>query len=345
MPRRVNISRAHLYQSCYLPTTSLSIGSLSVPSTFELRVELRGALSEPPISTSRRVSPQIQMPLSEYELKREAILARNRAILQALGIDRPGWAPAEPKPQKQKTEPKAHRPARPPTEPEPATRQSRRLRQQGTEFCPVCLKPAAEGDHTDCQPRDIESDLDAAPKHVRKRAPSGPYDLEQKLSELGLGGLVDFDEEPGERGRADFIVIGSTGNHYIVSLTDQRNVCQCVDFRTRGKIRPCKHLKLLYRQLGISDESGGANWRAAVHNAIESGGDAVAEAEQPDRERVEAQKERRDKATERARRAAGDFVKKEKEVKEEETKTIDVKAEDAPVSTSKPPSRKRRKRS
>jgi hypothetical protein len=53
--------------------------------------------------------------------------------------------------------------------------------------------------------------------------------MDQKLKELELNGLVDF--RPGEE--AKFVVLGSTGNHYTITLTDDKQTCQCIDHRIR----------------------------------------------------------------------------------------------------------------
>lgn len=47
-----------------------------------------------------------------------------------------------------------------------------------------------------------------------------------KLRELELGGLVDLTPE-----HAKFMVIGSTGNHYTVTFTNEKRTCQCPDHR------------------------------------------------------------------------------------------------------------------
>ncbi len=38
-----------------------------------------------------------------------------------------------------------------------------------------------------------------------------------------------------------FVVLGSTKNHYTVTLSDDRHACQCVDFRIRK--HECKHIR------------------------------------------------------------------------------------------------------
>lgn len=56
-----------------------------------------------------------------------------------------------------------------------------------------------------------------------------------------------------------FAVIGSTGNHYVVSLSDGGvRKCQCMDHRVRK--RDCKHIRLILGRLGIAADSSD-DWR------------------------------------------------------------------------------------
>lgn len=48
----------------------------------------------------------------------------------------------------------------------------------------------------------------------------------RKLQELELGGLVELGAD-----EATFVVVGSTGNHYVVTFSDERRTCQCMDHR------------------------------------------------------------------------------------------------------------------
>ena len=54
-----------------------------------------------------------------------------------------------------------------------------------------------------------------------------------------------------------FVVIGSTGNHYTVIVSDAARKCQCMDCRIRK--RDCKHIKLILNSLGIADSP--TQWR------------------------------------------------------------------------------------
>jgi hypothetical protein len=67
--------------------------------------------------------------------------------------------------------------------------------------------------------------------------------MDEKLKELELNGLVEFN--PGVD--AKFVVLGSTGNHYTITLTNDKQSCQCVDHRIR--FPPLNLCILLYRAL------------------------------------------------------------------------------------------------
>lgn len=45
-------------------------------------------------------------------------------------------------------------------------------------------------------------------------------------------------------------MLGSTGNKYVVTLSDDKHSCKCMDFRIRR--RECKHIKLVLQQLGVA---------------------------------------------------------------------------------------------
>lgn len=111
--------------------------------------------------------------------------------------------------------------------------------------------------------------VDADTKPAKKTKPARSQ--AEKLKELELSGLVDFDEH-----HARFAVIGSTGSHYNVELKDPAPTCQCVDYRIRKRI--CKHQKLVLLQLGIPDKP--QDWHQAVSTKL----DKLAQAEPAERE-------------------------------------------------------------
>lgn len=73
------------------------------------------------------------------------------------------------------------------------------------------------------QARSVQPDTDAL-LDVQEAAWKKRTD--EKLSELQLDGLVESTKKA-----AKFVVLGSTENHYTVTLNDARHTCQCVDFR------------------------------------------------------------------------------------------------------------------
>ena len=79
---------------------------------------------------------------------------------------------------------------------------------------------------------------------------------EERMSELELSGLVNCDETA-----AKFIVLGSTGTPYTVTLSDEKRSCQCVDHRIRK--RDCKHIKLILKQLNCTETPN--DWFDAVN--------------------------------------------------------------------------------
>ena len=68
---------------------------------------------------------------------------------------------------------------------------------------------------------------------------------------------------------AKFVILGSAGKHYVVTLSDERHTCQCMDFHTRGKQRPCKHIRVSQQELGLEQGAlKGGGWRAAVEATL-----------------------------------------------------------------------------
>lgn len=75
-----------------------------------------------------------------------------------------------------------------------------------------------------------------------------------RMKQLSLENLVELSEDG-----AKFVVLGSTGNHYTVTLSSQQQSCQCMDYRFRR--HHCKHICLALSHLGILDDPG--KWREA----------------------------------------------------------------------------------
>ncbi|KAF6250584.1 hypothetical protein COO60DRAFT_796953 [Scenedesmus sp. NREL 46B-D3] len=63
---------------------------------------------------------------------------------------------------------------------------------------------------------------------------------------------------------ATFIVIGSTGNHYVVKLSDAQRSCTCMDHRMRR--RDCKHIRLILEQLAVADAP--QDWEQALQRMV-----------------------------------------------------------------------------
>ncbi|KAL4425739.1 hypothetical protein ABPG75_009755 [Micractinium tetrahymenae] len=76
-----------------------------------------------------------------------------------------------------------------------------------------------------------------------------------RMAQLHLDGLIEMTHE-----NAKFVVLGSKGNHYTITLKDDKHTCGCLDYRFRR--HNCKHILLVLSQLGIEDRP--QEWRSAV---------------------------------------------------------------------------------
>lgn len=81
-----------------------------------------------------------------------------------------------------------------------------------------------------------------------------------RMKALELSGLVDLTPEA-----AKFIVIGSKGDPYTVTLADEKHKCTCLDHRFRR--HNCKHICLVLSQVGALDDP--SNWREAVEGKLD----------------------------------------------------------------------------
>ncbi|KAK9833702.1 hypothetical protein WJX74_003212 [Apatococcus lobatus] len=223
--------------------------------------------------------------LSEYEQQRAALIERNRARLAALGL--PDLVASIDKDLK----PKAKKPKKTSKAAEAPSRHSRRLHDEEPEVdgeadehvqfamfiidgeCPKCGKVVTKGHRNHWQgcsgtgeqrqqARDdaTEDDQEPSISQPDRRAKSG-RSLQERLSELEMGGLVELTDE-----HAKFVVLGSTGRHYTVTLSTGKGSCQCVDFRIRK--HACKHQRLIYDQLG--EPPGSNNWHQAVEAQMQT---------------------------------------------------------------------------
>jgi len=83
-----------------------------------------------------------------------------------------------------------------------------------------------------------------------------------RMKALELSGLVDF--VPADPS-ASFIVIGSKGDPYTVTLSDEKHRCTCLDHRFRR--HNCKHICLVLSQLNTLDNPAG--WFAALQSQMD----------------------------------------------------------------------------
>ncbi|GIL95975.1 hypothetical protein Vretimale_1896 [Volvox reticuliferus] len=210
--------------------------------------------------------------LDDLEKERRRIMARNRAKLIALGIPvammelqdlarRRSQAHPRPRPRSEVGRQKAMEPTRRSTrlaghgpagddggqETEPLLQlgEGGAVEVQGPESRPQVGSGTA---HVDDDYGLTEEEIAAKAEQLRQRETA-------RLRELELEGLVDFSPDA-----AVFVVLGSTGNHYTVRLSDGRRSCQCMDCRVRK--RDCKHIRLTLEKLQISDKP--AQWYEPV---------------------------------------------------------------------------------
>ncbi|WIA21512.1 hypothetical protein OEZ85_000715 [Tetradesmus obliquus] len=102
--------------------------------------------------------------------------------------------------------------------------------------------------------------------------------------------------DAGDGAHATFIVIGSTGNHYVVKLSDDKRSCTCMDHRMRR--RDCKHIRLVWEQLAVADAP--QQWEQALQRMVSQ----LAAAEPADVDMVRQAEARAAARKERAEAAA-----------------------------------------
>eukprot|EP00877_Chromochloris_zofingiensis_P010513 jgi/Chrzof1/5715/Cz16g12240.t1 len=104
-------------------------------------------------------------------------------------------------------------------------------------------------------------------EEIQEQANSMKRIEKSRLRQLELGGLVDYDPD----GEAVFIVVGSTGNHYVLRMDGSKRSCTCMDYRFRR--HDCKHIKLILQQLKLQSSSDG-DWRQAIEQQLNDLGKA-----------------------------------------------------------------------
>ncbi|KAK3285382.1 hypothetical protein CYMTET_7011 [Cymbomonas tetramitiformis] len=182
--------------------------------------------------------------LTPYELERERLIARNRERLRALGIpaallNLQKTAQPSPKIAEKKAASVPHK--RKLDAPAAPSRRSRRLN----------AGPGGEGAEAADEEPLVE--LPDEPRVYQSYAAGRSW--EERMAELALDGLVEL-----TNAHVTIVVIGSRGNHYVVTLANDSQKCQCPDFRIRK--RHCKHIRLVLEQLKISDRPN--EWHSAV---------------------------------------------------------------------------------
>lgn len=223
--------------------------------------------------------------LTEYEREREALIARNRARMAELGITGLAQKAGLPPQQPTKKRP-AHVAKKPPSSPSPSTLHKKRHRVEESELSEPTRRSTRRstrgggGGDADAQDEEVAApsldELEAIERGRSRatprspRAPSG-RSMEERVLELeelnpAISQLVEWtdaktaeatgedddDDEGDVPASAEFVVIGSKGNHYRVVLGGDRHTCGCMDWKLRGRQRHCKHICLLLDQLGLA---------------------------------------------------------------------------------------------
>jgi hypothetical protein len=81
-----------------------------------------------------------------------------------------------------------------------------------------------------------------------------------RMKALAISNLVDFTPEA-----ATFIVLGSKGTPYTVTLADEKHKCTCLDHRFRR--HNCKHICLCLDQVGALEDP--STWKGAVECSLD----------------------------------------------------------------------------
>ncbi|EFN57723.1 expressed protein [Chlorella variabilis] len=236
--------------------------------------------------------------LTELELARAAIIQRNRERLLALGIpslraELEGGSGKGAKKKKARKEDAAklrvkreagaeEHPSRRSTrlqeaQEHPKTKEesaSEKFDRELGEFvvegkCPRCGRVMERGHRQHLQsctgkpragaaaPRPYDAALEELSQEERKDAHAR---LLARMKHLHLDGLTELSAT-----EAKFAVLGSTGNHYTVTLKDgDKHSCGCLDFRFRRHF--CKHICLVLTGLGRLDRP--TEWRDAVEERM-----------------------------------------------------------------------------
>eukprot|EP00200_Dunaliella_tertiolecta_P017049 CAMPEP_0202413574 /NCGR_PEP_ID=MMETSP1128-20130828/29955_1 /ASSEMBLY_ACC=CAM_ASM_000463 /TAXON_ID=3047 /ORGANISM="Dunaliella tertiolecta, Strain CCMP1320" /LENGTH=337 /DNA_ID=CAMNT_0049019767 /DNA_START=63 /DNA_END=1073 /DNA_ORIENTATION=- len=217
--------------------------------------------------------------LTPYELERQALIARNRQRMFELGIPMAAQElSAISASSKAKAAPKA-------SKPKPKEQPAKRSKRISGEKAPGKSLPE------DYKENDEDELVEEKPKKKVSRKPSASQAtypprhptlpshysgvqsiqltseemkqqevmraVDQRMAAIKLDGLIDWTDQ-----KAVFVVKGSRGDNYLVSISDNKNTCQCMDHRIRK--RDCKHIMLIQTQLGLNKYP--ISWKQAVHD-------------------------------------------------------------------------------
>eukprot|EP01024_Parvocaulis_polyphysoides_P058613 TRINITY_DN6310_c0_g1_i1.p1 TRINITY_DN6310_c0_g1~~TRINITY_DN6310_c0_g1_i1.p1 ORF type:complete len:297 (+),score=31.38 TRINITY_DN6310_c0_g1_i1:105-893(+) len=212
---------------------------------------------------------------SAFELWRQSVIQRNRERLEALGIsmaleDLRNEVEIQSQKNKKRKLNKSKESVKP-------SRTSKRLSNQKEQkeaeeeklnlelgrfivdgVCPRCRKVVTKGHKSHLQSC---SGVVREPKQLTVQQMIEYEEVEKRrLRDLELGGLVDINHIA-----TVFMVIGSTGNHYLVRfLNSGERKCQCPDHRIRK--RDCKHIQLLLADLEVEEQP--SKWKEALEKKM-----------------------------------------------------------------------------
>lgn len=102
--------------------------------------------------------------------------------------------------------------------------------------------------------RELLADLTEEEKKDEKKR------LKARMKALSLSNLINYSDE-----KAEFIVLGSKGDPYMITLNDTKHKCTCLDHRFRR--HNCKHICLVLSELGVLDAP--EDWKRGVDEKMD----------------------------------------------------------------------------
>ena len=200
-----------------------------------------------------------KLKMSEYERRRAELIERNKQRLLALGLAhavREVVADATVQPSSSAAVKKRKKTPASPLGGDGSTNAPRRRSKRLRAKVVGGRDGAQRADKQKEEQQEELLELVDEPRRASTSTNRSGRSWEERMSELELSGLVNCDETA-----AKFIVLGSTGNPYTVTLSDEKRSCQCVDHRIRK--RDCKHIKLILKQLNCTETP--SDWFDAVN--------------------------------------------------------------------------------